>query len=999
MNININIIEKKNFPKIPLKILLSSNLLPISLSLKDPILKLISNFTEIKEFIKLNKHEITKILYYHLKKINSILYEEEEIIVLPSNEYKIINLGYYFYLSLLITVDLTIVNYKYSIDYILNLYNLKYNENKPLQEIIKAKIIIDEIKNYKEGDNDSYNEIEYNNKLSDINNNCLNLIQNIIKNNENFSKLNIEFNKSSNVNNVEVDEIYSKILIGLIQHRKLDDYKFIINIMEQLDLESIDLTKKLFDELIKNLKKYKSYIDGFLISNINDLCNIKKINFYYVLLRYILKKSLFIYQIPFLLDTRVIIINIINYKLEELIFKINESIKERLEYILEMITDSKYYFLKYIEYIKNKLREILNYYETFLFDTKKSDIINIKKEIEKNKLINYQDYLFDLNEAVKYNKRASIITFIYNRKIQKKIFPECENSLKLCIKDWDILEEMINNRKYEDIINNDNMELLIEYFLDENKKDSLLQIFNKEIYDNFMENITINENISNIIKESTYIKTRKSIPSIQNLNNEPILINNDSYVNNDSHDINSESNNPEKEISPQQSLFSNSYYLQENQKSQKNISEQTNDNKILENLENQEIKNSDDYNVINFIKCLNNSNSHKKKDKQKLSKTIEYLKELSNDLIIFGGINKKVYFYNNKFEELLALEKIGKDRKDWIYSIFEIKRTLNENAIKIGFCLINYLYLCNFTYKNDNNIKLNMSQKILDNQVLFCLNINKNENDYLVFNDKGINKYYELASKIVAKNIDVIHKGRVRGGIWVDDDIVAYISVNSLFNKNQNYKNNKLNFYNINTKALLKEIDINYSFNLSQNNLGLIELKDDEQRKILLCACKKYIKGQKNGIMIINYNFNNGKEIIKIDFENTGNFEVYCFCQISFYKKENESDIVCQANYKIEKTNYFLVGGFNKEKYKGIIKLYQLYSFHEEIKIEFITEIIYENSSSKNFENKSFRGPISNIIQLKKTGKILASCLDGNVYAFSNPLNNIDLIINKNNII
>ena len=125
--------------------------------------------------------------------------------------------------------------------------------------------------------------------------------------------------------------------------------------MEQLDLISIDLTKKIFDELKKIFHNNNTYINGLLISNVNDLFIIKKINFYYILLKYIFKKSFFIYQIPFLLDTRENILKIINTNLEKLIsFKIDESIKERLEYILEIITDSKYYFLKYIKYIKNK---------------------------------------------------------------------------------------------------------------------------------------------------------------------------------------------------------------------------------------------------------------------------------------------------------------------------------------------------------------------------------------------------------------------------------------------------------------------------------------------------------------------------------------------------------------------------------------------------------------------------------------------------------------------
>ena len=570
----------------------------------------------------------------------------------------------------------------------------------------------------------------------------------------------------------------------------------------------------------------------------------------------------------------------------------------------------------------------------------------------------------------------SIIKFIYKIKIQQNIFPDNENSLKKCIEIWDSLEDKIINKEYEDI-NNQNKKILLQYCLDENNKDSLLQIFNEEIYDNLKTEIIPNENVANL--QSTQINSIN-----QNSNND---------LNRSNYNTNIDNNN----YDGQNDLFNNT---SNNQETQRHVSSATNENMQSENQE-KKLKESD-YNIINDITCLNNYDINKKKDKKKLSITIEYIKVLSNDLIIFGGLNRKVNIYNNKFEELLSLEKISNDREDWIYSIFEIKRNQNENLIKIGFCCIKYLYLCNFTY--NNCIKLNMKQKILDSPVLFCLNINKNENDYLVFNDKGINKYYELVSKIVIKKNDNIHVGKVRGGIWIDDDIIAFISINNLFNKNQNYKKNKLNFYNINTKTLIKEIDIDFSFNLSQNNLAIMQLKDDEEKKILLCACKKYIKGQKNGIIIVNYNFKNGKEIIKINFVKTGNFEVYCFCPISSYKKENESDIVHETNYRIEKTNYFLVGGFNVKKCKGVIKLYQLINTDEELKIEFITEInliTFENKNNKiieTFENKTFRGPISSIIQIKKTGQILIGCWDGHVYASRSSVNidNIEpIIINR----
>ena len=51
------------------------------------------------------------------------------------------------------------------------------------------------------------------------------------------------------------------------------------------------------------------------------------------------------------------------------------------------------------------------------------------------------------------------------------------------------------------------------------------------------------------------------------------------------------------------------------------------------------------------------------------------------------------------------------------------------------------------------------------------------------------------------------------------------------------------------------------------------------KNKILLCACKKYLKNQKNGILLISFEENNDNKIY-YKFYDTKNFEVYCFCPI-----------------------------------------------------------------------------------------------------------------------
>ena len=119
---------------------------------------------------------------------------------------------------------------------------------------------------------------------------------------------------------------------------------------------------------------------------------------------------------------------------------------------------------------------------------------------------------------------------------------------------------------------------------------------------------------------------------------------------------------------------------------------------------------------------------------------------------------------------------------------------------------------------------------------------------------------------------------------------------------------------------------------------------------------------------------NNNK--ITETFYETGNFEVYCLCLIVKFDKDK-----CDLN-ALNKVNiyskYFFVGGFDRDKKQGLIKLYRInynnYKF-EKTEIEFIQNITF----------KRFKGPITCITQSKINGNIFITCLDGNIYLFSCP--------------
>ena len=246
------------------------------------------------------------------------------------------------------------------------------------------------------------------------------------------------------------------------------------------------------------------------------------------------------------------------------------------------------------------------------------------------------------------------------------------------------------------------------------------------------------------------------------------------------------------------------------------------------------------------------------------------------------------------------------------------------------------------------------------------------DNKMILGNKNHIKIFYSLTEEKVLAEISVV------AGIKVDNNNIIFIS-NSILSNGQD----KIFLYdNLNENISIIKLSDNYSFNPSSNNLALMPNKKGI-KIFLLCGCKN--KNNENGIII--FNISSFEEI----FLPTYNFEVFCFCPI-FIVKEGKNNKI--KNYY---TNYFFAGGFEKNKFKGAIKLYKLVTDDEnDIKrIEFIQDINFEDrkiekiytyrekiNDSGNIkeicynkiENYSFTGfekNINSITQSKKTGKII----------------------------
>ena len=913
-------------------------------------------------------------------------------------------LSSYFYLSLLIKYNPGANDYTYSMDFIKQINDLqKNNKDKVYKKIIISKIILELIDNYKQTDNYVEDEDNDLNEINEYNNNILE--ENIYTlNKEIGSKIDTKF-----LINKKVDEIYSEIIRCLIISKKFNEYNYIYNIINELDLENINITQKIFDEISKTLNN-KNGMNYYIISNIDDLNDKNKINFYYILFKYILKNSIYIYQINFIYNTKKVLLKIVKTsdKLYNLINDKNDSdIKERIIYIINTFTDNEYYNVKFINNNNSELNQISetnpssenplegstfkNINSTYKDDSmlkqsysnnNNNSLIDKKKENEiVFKILNKSSFTYDINEkgegkfilnneikindkVIEYRDLTTLIPEIENDEKMKKsyqqfltFFKDFEKSYKDNVKENYNLKIILdfNNEKEND--NNNFYNITANYSLYFNEKliskyktENILNNKDLLINDNGFHYLVteINElnNNNNIIINNGNKKTTKEKTSIEQTKN---------IINKNKNEMSEKTIEKTKSIS--ESSQNNNY---------SNIKKSNKVNKIYLN------KTESEYQIIQLNEIIGKHNYE-----------AEFIIETKKGYLISCGSKGELFLYsfssknktykqrNKKRITYKKEEEINKETKETkmidvlmnILNIYENKKNNNELII----CSKEGLYTMDMDFKNNN---FGENKKIKNESYSFYFDMN-NDN-YIIGGEKGIDHYSPFDTKI--KSI----QSAFRGGIKIDQDTFSFSSNSTLPNGKD-----KLIFYNINSK-IVKEIKDEYSFTISRNSLTLMNTNTKNDSKILLCGCKKYSQNQSNGILLVDLKTYNEQ------FYQTDDFEVYCFCPISNIKNDKNNNNIDKYNIEIVNTDYFLVGGFEERKRMGSIKLYKKNTINgKNTSIEFIQDIIFKNKDIKIGKEvhhfTGFERTISCMIQSKITGKLIITSWDGNVYECEPP--------------
>ena len=233
-----------------------------------------------------------------------------------------------------------------------------------------------------------------------------------------------------------------------------------------------------------------------------------------------------------------------------------------------------------------------------------------------------------------------------------------------------------------------------------------------------------------------------------------------------------------------------------------------------------------------------------------------------------------------------------------------------------------------------------------------------------------LGNYYEKDNNDKSKYIRL----NFMGGRKIMDNVYAFVS-NKIYDHGENMLV-ILDFLNQSKTQIIpgdKKDEDKYSFNIGNNSLYLINADKDDKYKILLCSCKSYVEGTKNGILMVLMEINNQDlKTFHPQFYPTDDFEVNCFLSI-----DKSNDI-----------HYILVGGFEVGKRRGNVKLYRLSCNIQEEK----PEIEYIQDAIENFGDLGdFDGMINSMVKFKENDidkRIKISCINGDDYIFELPINN-----------
>ena len=393
----------------------------------DPLFMLTFSIEDIRSILELDNAEIIKYLYLNRESIDKALLGSEKEDEIPI-KFDMLKNGFhnYFYLDLIISYNPDIMNYKFDKQFIKQIYNnIKKKKKNKFTQIMMSKIINDLINYYKL--TEYYDEFKDSEELNEFQNGISEIIE---ENITIFKALKLDLTKVD-ILEKKINILYKEIIISLIKLKFNDNT---IDIFNQLDLENVILNKSIVDELWETLNS-QDFKDYFSINGLNDLFNSQKINFFYIIFKYIFKSDFYAIKEE-LFEFRKMIVSIFSNDKNKEIFlseynKLNYCLKKQIFFIIKSfltIYCTKFYKIFFLMTIKDKDPYLLldNSYLKYSINIKKEDespFDNFEFTILKEKYPDIPKYLKD--------SVPELLNFMndFKEKIEKKY----NNNYKLII--------------------------------------------------------------------------------------------------------------------------------------------------------------------------------------------------------------------------------------------------------------------------------------------------------------------------------------------------------------------------------------------------------------------------------------------------------------------------------------------------------------------------------------------------------------------------------------
>ena len=462
------------------------NLIDLNNETKNPFESLLSECSEEEktEIIAIEMPNIVNFYYLFQQKIDKILYDKDDTINFDSRNFKT-SLSNYFYLVLLIESNYEIINYTYNFQLIDNLN--KIMKKGEFYYPIYANIIFKLIKNIE----NSEEEIEeYEESLNKIKNDLIAKLDNK-KTQTKLQECKLDYS-SKNINNIPLEEVYINIIINVLLKLYLTDTKYekeTKKFIEEIDLENIELTRAMLNKIVEFFNEEEK--NKYIISEVKDFEDEKKLNFYYYFFKYILKKNYYIYQIKFLKELKEKIKNILIAQNE----LNNSRIKfEKLKYIIEFFTDND----KIIKLPQEQVIFERNDYSMNSNQSRSVSVPDSSKNIYGNEKDNDQNYgtsqIQQLSTIVTTAKRSEI-SYDYEKDLS---FSNEENN-------YELLHFKKYIMKFKNIKSKQVLELGNHHFLKTDFRNNIYVYDENYNYLNELVNDNYIQKINNINDENSFV--------------------------------------------------------------------------------------------------------------------------------------------------------------------------------------------------------------------------------------------------------------------------------------------------------------------------------------------------------------------------------------------------------------------------------------------------------------------------------------------------------------